>query len=391
MTEDRQAAQSKPTAPHWVLALAVACILLIVAAGGWLVRAPAGSRAATTKPTTRLRPHPAVTAGSTSTPTEAAGPWSAKALGNVPIAMTIASSSDAVYAREGDQIVRLDPTTGAVSERAALDPYAVWPPIVTAHALWQAVAANGAVAVQSLDLDTLQPLVTRTIADATTPSPGGPRWAPRLTASPDGGTIFLGNGDRLFVLDPTTSHITQQLQLDGLIGAVEVSADGARLDVGVNPQGSNTADLVVLGIQHNLATLSETALQGGNVSALLATSGGIWATFSGGHADSVWYLPSTDPSHGRIVSSGGGGLPSTVTLAAGVVWLGGPNTIACADPATGAVREQEAVTVQPGQPRYFGGTDLVSGRWIAVYQTGDAAGLATISVPVQCRSERTQS
>ena len=387
----RQADQLKPATSRrlhgWMPALIAACVLLVVAAGGiWIVRAQTGSPAAktTAAASSGRRSTPTASASPNRASSEVVGPWSAKALTDLPIASTIASSSDAVYAREAGQIVRLDPGTGAVSAHTALDPDAVWPPLVTTNALWQVIVANGAVAVQSLDPDTLQPGATHIITGAITPTQSGPQWTPQLAASADGSTLFLGNGDQLYALDPATGHLEQQVQVDGLIGAVAVSTDGARLDVGTNPQGSNTAELLALDPQHALATVSHTTLQGGNLTALLATSGGLWATFSGGHADSVRYLPSTDPSHSQIVSAGGGGSPSTVTLAGGVVWLGGPNTVACADPASGVVRDQQAVKDQPSQPSYFGGIGMPGGHWIAVYQTNSNAGLATFTPPSQC-------
>ena len=300
--------------------------------------------------------------------------------------MSIASGPNAIFGRSGGDLVRFDPETGAVVARAVANPDAIWPPLVTATALWQASVAEGVVSIQSLSPDTLQPLVTHPIAGAAVPSADDPQWNPVLAASPDGATLYLGNGSQLYALDATTGNVDQRATVDGLIGAVATSAAGTQLYVGANPQGSNSAQLDVLDVQHSLSAASQTTLPGGPVTGLLASSGGVWATFAGGHADSVWYLPFTDLSRGRQVSSGGGGAPSTVSLDGGVVWLGGPNTVACADPATGAVRDQAAVTLQPGQPRYFADIHVVAGRWLAVYQTDGATGLATFIPPAQCRT-----
>lgn len=389
----RQATHQQAARPRrlhgWVPALAAACILLVVAAGGiWLVRVQTGSRAPTTKPAasriTDRRSSPTTSTSPPAGPASVVGPWAAKALTNVAIALTTASSADAVYGRQGNQIVRFDPGTGKVLARAAANPDAIWPLLATTGALWQAVLAHGTVSVQSLDPDTLQPLATHPIAGAAVPSPTGPQWTPILAGSPDNATLFLGDGSQVYALDAATGSLQQQTTVHGLVDAMTTSADSSRLYVGTNPQGSNTASLVVLDARQHLSTISETALPGGPVTGLLASSGGIWATVSGGHADSVWYLPATDLSHGRVVSSGGGGAPSTVTLAGGAIWLGGPNTAACADPTTGALRDHKALTTQPGQPAYFGGIALVAGHWLAIYQTNSATGLATFTPPTQC-------
>lgn len=381
-------ARRRPTEPHrlgrWLPALAAACILLVVAAAGvWLVRDRAHAPVLIAKsPTVGSAPRSSA-APSAGTP-KAVGPWSARALTNAPIGMTIASGPDAIFGREGADLVRFDPATGAVLVRAAANPDAFWPPLVTTNAFWQASVAHGIVSVQSLSPDTLQPLAYHAIAGASVPSPDGPQWSPVLAASPDGASLFLGNGSQLYALDAATGKVNQRAAVNGLIGAVAVSADGTKVYVAVNPQGSNAAELDLLAVRHNLSTVSQAALPGAPVTGLLVSSGGIWATFAGGHADSVWYLPSSNLSHGQVVSSGGGGTPSTVTLAGGAVWLGGPNTVACADPATGAVRDQAAVTVQLGQPRYFADIVLIDGHWLASYQTNGTTALATFMPPAAC-------
>lgn len=82
-------------------------------------------------------------------------------------------------------------------------------------------------------------------------------------------------------------------------------------------------------------------------------------------------------ANARAVASGGGGLPTTVTLATapyGSV-TSAPSLAPTQPPAPSA---QTPVSSQADRPGYLGNIARVSGHWSASYQSGDGAGIATL-------------
>jgi hypothetical protein len=260
------------------------------------------------------------------------------------------------------------------------DPNASGGLLATRTALWQPIVTTNGLSLRTFDPDSLQAIGTHPIPGPTPPA--GTEWTPHLATNANADSIFLGYGHDVYSIDATTGAVKEHVTVTGLVGAV--ASDDKQLYIGVNPVDSNTPTLVVLDVDHGLAVTTRTSLVGSEVSGLLATSGGVWISFAGGHADSVRFASFSDLSNSRVVASGGGGLPTTVTLSGGTVWIGGSATVACADPATGTIRSQTAVATQEGQPRYLGTIARVAGHWIASYQSGDAAGIATFEPPTQC-------
>ena len=290
-----------------------------------------------------------------------------------------------MYGLETGLLDRFDPSSGAITAQAPVDPNANWPPLVTARALWQTIVTPGAVTIQMLDLRTLRKIGSTRLAAATPFS--GPQWTPVLAASADQSEVFLGNADHIYSLNPTSGAVEQQVSVTGLVGGLAVSPDGSRLYAGVNVQGGGVPRLLVLDIRHGLSTLSNTPLDGGLVTSLLVTSGGVWVTLGEGMANHIVFMPLTDLAHSREAIGGGGGLPATATDAGGVVWLSGVYTIVCADARTAAVRAQAQQMGELGLTHYFGSVQLVAGRYLASFQTNysEDRGLAILTPPASCR------
>jgi hypothetical protein len=390
----------------WLPALAAASVLLVIAAASvWLISgrsAPSAptaqsSSAAASAPTSAT--HTASTSPSRtasgasprpSTPppfrSGVVGAFGARMLNSALIRPVIVSGAGAVYGLEGGTIDRFDPSSGAITAQAPVDPSANWPPLVTTRALWQTAVTPGVVTVRMLDPRTLEQ-VRSTQITTQTPSSTGPRWTPVLAADANYSEILLGNADQIYALNPVTGAVEHQVGIVGLVGGLAVSPDGSKLYAGLNVQGSGTARLLVLDIRHGLLTLDDTALDNGPVAGLLATSGGVWITYVTGRENNIRFAPLTDLAHTREATPGGGGLPATATVAGGKVFLSGIYTIACADPRTAAVRAQAQQMGELGLTHYFGSVQLVAGHYLASFQTNysDDRGLAVLTPPAACR------
>jgi hypothetical protein len=411
----------------WLPAVAAACALLVVGATSvWLLSGRSTPAAPTAQSSGASVPLPAVTSASTSSrnagdpsmtrhsasstapssqvrqsasgtrstkptssgPTRPAEDWSFQPLYGPPIRSVIVSGTDAVYGLERLGLDRFEPPYENLTAQVPVDPNANWPPLVTARALWQTVPADGAVTLRALDPVTLQEIGSVRLA-AATPTSTGPQWTPVLAADADASTLFLGNANRVYSVNPVSSEVEQEVAVKGTIGGMAVSPDGARLYVGVNVQGSDTARLLVLDIRHGLSPVSDTPLGAASVLSLLATGGGVWATFGveerGG--GKVRFAPLNDLARTRVVVEWGD--KNSATLAGGIVWIGGSGELVCADASTGTVRDRVQVESVTGLPHYIGSVRLLAGRWIVAYLRESTNGtydydLSVMTPPARC-------
>jgi hypothetical protein len=442
----------------WLPALAVACVLLAIAGTSvWLVggrpapSAPAARPSSTGAPADVSSSSSASSASSTSTPPSRSagstsssarppassagtsprqtatstrtnhnypnpessvipigviGAFGAQLLNVAPIGPVIVGGAGAVYGLEPakpDQslpglIDRFELANGVSTAQVQIDPNASWPPLVTSRALWLPVVTAGTVTIELLDPVTLRQTGSFQIA-AVTPASA----QPVLAASPGYSEILLGDGNQIYSLNPSSGAVEHQLSITGLVGGLAVSPDGSRLYAGANT-GGGEPHLLILDLQHGLATLSDTVLPNsqdspvvghGAVTGLLATSGGAWVTVRYPYptiqsaADDIVFAPLNDPGHPREAIPGGG-LAATATLAGGAVFVSGLHQIECADPQTAAVRAHASQMGELGLSHNFYSVQLVGGRYYASFQTngGDAGGayvgLAVLHPPAAC-------
>jgi hypothetical protein len=135
-----------------------------------------------------------------------------------------------------------------------------------------------------------------------------------------------------------------------------------------------------------LAGLTSTA---GN---LIATPGGVWGTAGVGMSQWVWFAPGGDLTRMvRLTQGTGDGAVSVPTYSAGVVWLGGSRTLACADPDTGQVKASAAIPADNGVLEHFGSVAVTAtggGKAYALYQNqaGRQSGLVRITPPAPCHT-----
>jgi len=101
----------------------------------------------------------------------------------------------------------------------------------------------------------------------------------------------------------------------------------------------------------------------------------------------VWFAPGGNlASASPVTHGGGGGLPSVPTLAGGAIWIGGAQSLACADPATGRVLESAPIPGDHGVAVYFGSVAYAGGHVYAYYLDNQAQtqGVAILTPPVGC-------
>ena len=208
-----------------------------------------------------------------------------------------------------------------------------------------------------------------------------------LAAGPDG-NLYLAAGDSVAVVDPANGALVRRIQVPaGSAGSVAVSPDGSRLYVGISDQGAVvfrllTYDLTKGGVQVGVSRMAIGV--GGN---LIATSAGVFGTVGSGMSEWVWFAPGGNlASASPVTHGGGGGLPSVPTLAGGAIWIGGTQSLACADPATGRVLESAPIPGDHGVAVYFGSVAYAGGHVYAYYLDNQAQtqGVAILTPPVGC-------
>jgi len=268
-------------------------------------------------------------------------------------------------------LVRIDPATGRIVAHAPIGGGAG--PVIAAGTLWTAAPGSGGkgsqtnnpsapsdgcpghladtpleptlcsettpnVQVRGYSLTTLAPVTSITVPF---PIPGRNAQT-ALTAGPDG-RVIVAAGDSVAVVDPATRHVVRRIQVaGGQLPVLAVRPDGKRLYAGVNVSGVFRLQTYELA---NGALLTTSSMNdGGNVSTIVATAGGVWGITGSGMSDWVFFAPAADLAHAVTVGGGGGGgLAASIAISDGVAWIGGTHRISCAEPSTGHVRASAVI------------------------------------------------
>jgi PQQ-like domain len=321
----------------------------------------------------------------TATPIPGA-PWGAGLVSHLtlmPVSLT--GSGDSLYAFAGQDLVRIDPATGAIVRSVPAFSRVMNAPVVLGGTVWVVSYYEGdQVFMDGYDAQTLAHVRSVTV---TANSPLSTAGQGVLTAGPDG-YLYLAAGDSVAVVNPANGAVVRRIQpLIAPSSSVAVSPDGSRLYVSIASADVlllKTYDLTRGGVLVGSSRLVVTA--GGS---LVATSGGVWGTLGNGMSQWVWFAPGGNLSSASPVTRGaGGGLISLPSAADGAIWIGGTHTLACADPATGKVRASGTIPADHGTAEYFGSVTYAGGHAYAYYvdtQSG-VQGLATVSPPASCTS-----
>jgi hypothetical protein len=322
-------------------------------------------------------------------------PWHAQLIDHLTLLQgSLTGSGDSLYAFTSRDLVRIDPATGTIVRSAPLVfapqsfPVVLGrAPVVLGRTVWVVSSyGTGRAVLTGYDAQTLD-----RVTSVTVPAVGQLPTAGQgvLAAGPDG-NLYVAAGDSVAVVDPVNGALVRRIQVLGTAASsVAVSPDGSRLYVSTVNQAAGvfrllTYDLAEGGVRVGSSTMSVGA--GGN---LVATTGGAWGTLGSGMSEWVWFAPGGNLSSASPVTRGaGGGLISLPSAAEGAIWIGGTQTLACADPDTGKVRASGTIPADHGTAEYFGSVVYAGGHAYTYYvdtQSG-LQGLATVNPPASCTS-----
>ena len=221
-----------------------------------------------------------------------------------------------------------------------------------------------------------------------------------FTADPIANRLYVGVGHGVDVIDATTRRVIaayQQPARQGDVVALALSPDRTRLYAATSSQTPDTASIVTLDARTG-TTLVPPVQLGDGVSGIAASTGGIWLQAGSGMSLSLSFHPLADLS--RWVDEpvgGGGGWPVAVTPTESVVWEGGIEGIACADPATGATRAHATVPAPVPDSEHastnIADLTLAAGQLFAYYQATNARGpyLIRLTPPRACTAHQQTS
>jgi hypothetical protein len=307
-------------------------------------------------------------------------PWGAELIDHQTFTQdSLISGDGSLYAIAPGSLARIDAATGVVTE-VPVDSSALGPPVVSGHTVWVAsYHPGGVVDLQGFDAGTLAQVNSWSV-DAIGALASSPEGV--LAAGPDG-TLFVAAGVTVVAVDPANGSVVNRYFMNsGVANSVAVSPDGKTLYA-----GTRSYMVVTFDVAGGEVTGRSTLDLGGNGGNLVATSGGLWGTVGVGMSESAWFAPHGDLSRAARVGQGaGGGLASVPSLSGGTIWIGGGQTLLCADPSTGQVLASATLPTDHGAAEYFSSAAVVGGRAFAYYQdqASQRSGVVQLSPPAEC-------
>jgi PQQ-like domain len=380
--------------PAWAPALAAASVFVLAGASAGIAvlvsshHSPSSPGQAARGTTSSLTASPTATSPApTGTPIPNA-PWNAQLINHLALRQDpLTGSGDSLYAFAGQDLVRIDPATGAIVRSAPAISRVMNAPVVLGGKVWVvSYYENGRVILDGYDAQTLDHVTSVTL-----PTLGQVSTAAQgvLAAGPDG-HLYLAAGDSVAVINPASGAVVRRIQQPvGFSSSVAVSPDGSRLYVSIADPSAETFELLTYDLTRGAAQAGSSRMSVGVGGSLVATSGGVWGSLGSGMSEWVWFAPGGNLSSASPVTRGaGGGLVSLPSAADGAIWIGGTHTLACADPDTGKVRASGTIPADHGTAEYFGSVAYAGGHAYAYYvdtQSG-LQGLATVKPPASCTS-----
>ena len=315
-------------------------------------------------------------------------PWHARLVSHLALLQySLTGSGDSLYAFTGQDLVRIDAATGAIVQSAPAISRVLNAPVVLGGTVWVvAYDSDGHVVLDGYDAQTLDHVTSVTV-----PTVGQVSATAQgvLAAGPDG-YLYVAAGDGVAVVNPANGAVVRRIQLPvGPASSVAITPDGSRLYVSISDQSAETFQLLTYDLTNGGVQVGSSRMSVGTGGSLVATSGGVWGTFGSGMSEWVWFAPGGDLSSASPVTRGaGGGLISLPALAGGAVWIGGTQTLACADPGTGSVRASGTIPADDGTAEYFGSVAYAGGHAYSYYidTRSLVQGLVTLNPPASCSS-----
>jgi len=310
----------------------------------------------------------------------AGAPWGAELIDHHTFAQdSLVSADGSLYAIDPGSLARIDPATGVVAD-VPISGSVPGPPVVVGHTVWVAsYHPGGVVDLQGYDASTLAQVESWTVdaIGALSPAPEGV-----LAAGPDG-TLFVAAGITVVAVDPADGSVIRRYFVDsGVANSVAVSPDGRTLYV-----GSGSFRVVKFDVTGGEVTGESTMNEGGVGGNLVATPRGLWGTIGVGNSEWVWFAPNGDLSRAvRVGQGAGAGLASVPVYSGGRIWIGGGQTLVCANPSTGQILSSATLPTDHGSLEYFSSAAVIGTHAFAYYQDDAAqrAGIAAMTLPAAC-------
>jgi hypothetical protein len=312
-------------------------------------------------------------------------PWGAALVNHQALIQgSLTGSGDSLYAFTGQDLVRIDPATGATVRSVPFSPAVTSPPVILGSTVWVVSSYGGGAAVlrgydaQSLDL--VRSVTVLALGQVSGAAQGV------LAAGPDG-YLYVAAGDSVAVVNPADGALVRRiLQPSGPVSSVAVSPDGTRLYLSTSASPGQGFRLLTYRLTDHVqaGASGAPAGAGGN---LVATDGGVWGTLGTGQSESVWFARGGDLSPASpVIHAASGGFEAMPGLAGGAVWIGGTNALACADPATGSVRASATIPADQGVAQYIGSVTYAGGRAYAYYidPRSQTQGVVILEPPAAC-------
>jgi hypothetical protein len=383
---------SRTLAP--VLAAAAVVVIAGASAGVALLASshhhspsPSGAAPASSAP---VSSSPSQTPSSTEQATPATliagGPWGAELISHQTFTSFAPVSADgSLYAYSNGSLVRIDPATGAIAATTPYNPPLANLPVVVGNTVWVVWSYSGGnVVLHGYDAQTLAPAGSILVPATGRVSSA----ADSVLASGPNGHLYVAAGVNVSEVDPATRQIVHGFYLTTGTAAssLAVSPDGSKLYVGV---GSSTSfRLVVYTLPSDTIANESTLTSGGAGGDLVATSGGVWGTTGSGHSEWTWFAPNGNLARAvRVGGGAGGGFVTVPSYSAGVVWIGGDQSVSCASPASGQVLASARVPSDHGDAELLGSPAVVDGHAYSFYVNPNGAqqaGLARMTPPTAC-------
>ena len=349
-----------------------------------------GSRDTTSAPPVSSSPTGAPTATAPVLPVGAVipgGPWGARLIGHQALLPgSLAAGDGSLYAFTGQDLVRIDPGSGAVLQSVPFSSAVANPPVVLGSTVWAVSSYSDArVVLLGFDARTLAQ-----VSSVTVPAIGQLSTAAQgvLAAGPDG-NLYVAAGELVAVVNPANGQVVQRVQQPaGPVSSVAVAPVGGTIYVTTFNASSQTLQLMTYSLTEGGVETGSSTVRSGGGGNLVATSGGVWGTLGSGMSESVWFAPGGDLSSASPYDrdAGGGGYLTLPTLANGAIWIGGTHALECADAGTGSPLASAAIPADHGAAEYFGSVVYADGHAYSYYSdnASQTQGLAELTPPAAC-------
>jgi sugar lactone lactonase YvrE len=341
------------------------------------VSSPPASPSPTSSSTQRVTPTTAI----------AGGPWGAELISHQTFqGLAPVSADGSLYAYGAGTLDRIDPVTGAVAATTRYDPPLPNPPVIVGNTVWVVSSYHGGnVVLHGYDAQTLAQTASVLVPAVGAVSSVGDGV---LTSGPDG-DLYVAAGVNVVVVNPANGQQTRQIYLSGSsANSVAVSPDGSTLYIGTVPNGSSTSFKLLVYSLASRYIVKESSLTSGGVGGdLVATSGGVWGVTGSGQSEWTWFAPNGDlTSAVRVGGDAGGGFVSAPSYSAGVVWIGGSQSVTCASPANGQILATAAVPGDHGVAQLISSPAVVGDHAYSYYVNNatQLSGLARMTPPAAC-------